>query len=63
MNYSLLILLCFLPMIILFIGIKFLLLFTETSKEIKHVHSEAQKPHGPYLENVYADVDAEEEEC
>jgi hypothetical protein len=30
--------------------------------EIKYVNDDAKRPHGPYLENVYADIDEENEE-
>ena len=34
----------------------------ETKKEINYVTSEAKKPHGPYLGDVFKDIDEKEEE-
>ena len=62
MHPSFIVLLCFLPLIVIFIAVKVYLLMTETKKEINYVTSEAKKPHGPYLEDVYEDVDKKKEE-
>ena len=32
------------------------------NEEQKYVKAESKKPHGPYVENPYEDVDEEEEE-
>jgi len=47
--------------VILVIALKFLLLFEESGREIKHVHEESLKPH-TYQTGVYDDKDKEEEE-
>ena len=36
--------------------------FSAVNDERKYVRAESKKPHGPYVANAYADVDAEEEE-
>tara|TARA_B100000965_G_C19596856_1_gene760656 strand:+ start:1966 stop:2118 length:153 start_codon:yes stop_codon:yes gene_type:complete len=33
-----------------------------TKEEKEYVGAESRKPHGPYVENPYADVDEDEEE-
>lgn len=32
------------------------------NNERRYVKAESRKPHGPYVENAYADVDEEDEE-
>lgn len=54
-------LLCFLPLVIIFILMKFVLLAEESYKEYDYVREESQRPHGPYLEDPYGDIDDEEE--
>ena len=41
---------------------KISVLIIASSDESKYVKSESRKAHGPYVENSYEDVDAEEEE-
>ena len=62
MNESLIVLLCFLPLIVIFIAVKVYLLITETKKEINYVTSESKKPHGSFVENSYEDVDEPSED-
>jgi hypothetical protein len=54
------ILLCFLPLAIIFFFTKLALLLLETAEEIDHVRDESQKPH-KYMDDVYADIDREKE--
>ena len=61
MKYPLLISLCFLPLTIIIIITKISLWLSSTSNEVKYVKEDAKRPHGPYLENAYGDVDEEEE--
>lgn len=61
MKYSLLVSLCFLPLIIIFIITKISLWMSSSATEVKYVKEDAKRPHGPYLANAYEDVDAEEE--
>ncbi len=53
-------LLCFLPLIIIFILMKFILLVEESHKEITYVRQEPTRER-QFLENVYEDLDGEED--
>ena len=53
---------CFLPLIIIYVIIKFAVWISATKAETTYVKEESKKPHGPYLAEAYADVDEEEEE-
>ena len=53
---------CFTPLIIIFIIIKLSVWISAVNSEKTYVRSESKKPHGPYVADAYADVDAEEEE-
>ena len=53
---------CFLPLGIIWIIMKLSLWIAAVNDEQKYVRAESRKPHGPYVENAYADVDEEEEE-
>ena len=54
-------LLCFLPLIIIFILMKFILLVEESHKEITYVRKEPTRKRGPYVLDPYS-VDGEENE-
>jgi hypothetical protein len=53
---------CFLPVGIIFIVMKLAVWLSGAYSEEKYVEAESRKPHGPYVENAYADVDEEDEE-
>tara|TARA_B100001564_G_C20572318_1_gene638954 strand:+ start:449 stop:658 length:210 start_codon:yes stop_codon:yes gene_type:complete len=53
---------CFTPLIIIFIIIKLSVWVSAVNSEKTYVRTESKKPHGPYVADAYADVDAEEEE-
>jgi|TARA_B100000902_G_C27159280_1_gene837863 uncharacterized membrane protein len=53
---------CFTPLIIIFIIIKLSVWISAVNSEETYVRTESKKPHGPYVADAYADVDAEEEE-
>jgi len=53
---------CFTPLIIIFIIIKLSVWISAVNSEKTYVRTESKKPHGPYVADAYADVDAEEEE-
>ena len=53
---------CFLPLIIIFIVMKFVLLVEETNKELTYVREEPNRIRGPFLENVYEDAEDEDED-
>lgn len=55
-------LLCFLPLIIIFILMKFVLLVEESHKELTYVKQEPTRERGPYVDNPYGDIDEEENE-
>ena len=53
---------CFLPLIIIFILMKFVLLVEESHKELTYVQKEPTRERGPFLENVYEDLEDEEDD-
>jgi len=53
---------CFLPLAIIYIIMKLSLWIAAVNEEQTYVREDAKRPHGPYVENAYADVDEEEEE-
>ena len=53
---------CLSPIVIIWIVMKLSLLFFSANDERKYVRAESKKPHGPYVENAYEDVDSEEDE-
>mgnify|MGYP007012443708 CR=1 FL=1 len=55
-------LLCFLPLAIIWIVMKVSVWMFAINDEKNYVKAESRKPHGPYLADAYADVDEEEEE-
>jgi len=55
-------LLCFTPLVVIYIIMKAAVWLSAISSEQKYVREESRKPHGPYVENPYEDVDEEEEE-
>ena len=60
MNYTLL--LCLSPLVIIFLLMKFIVWISAVNSESDYVRKEPFRKRGPYLENPYEDVDAEEEE-
>jgi hypothetical protein len=61
MNYPLLVSLCFLPLAIILIVTKIYLWMSSSAAEIKYVKEDAKLPRGPFLTNVYDDIDKENE--
>lgn len=53
---------CLSPIAIIWIVMKLSLLLFSANDERRYVKAESRKPHGPYVENAYADVDEEDEE-
>ena len=53
---------CFTPLIIIFIVMKLAVWIEAVNAEQDYVKREPLRKRGPFLENPYADVDAEEEE-
>lgn len=61
MRDGIILLLCFLPLGVIYIVMKLSLLLSSSVSEIKYVKEDEQREHGPYLENPYGDVDEENE--
>ena len=59
---SLVLVACFFPLAIIYIVMKLSVWIAAVSSETEYVRDESLKPHGPYVENAYADLDEEEEE-
>jgi hypothetical protein len=53
--------LCFLPLAIIYVIMKVSLWLSTSVSEINYVKEDAKREHGPFLTNVYADVDEENE--
>ena len=53
---------CLSPLAIIWLVMKFALWISAINDEKNYVRAESKKPHGPYVENPYADVDEKEEE-
>jgi len=62
MKYQITLILCFLPVLIIYIVLKVAVWMTAINAESDYVRREPLRKRGPYLENPYADVDEEEEE-
>ena len=59
---SLILLSCFLPLVIIFVVMKLAVWVDAVNAEQNYVTEDAKRPHGPYVENPYGDVDEEDEE-
>ena len=55
-------LLCFLPILIIFIVMKLVLLLGESGKEVNDVKEESKKPHGPYVDAYPEEKDSWDED-
>ena len=53
---------CFLPLAVIYIVMKLSLWIAAVNTEQEYVREDAKRPHGPYVENPYGDVDEEDEE-
>ena len=62
MNYQLTLLLCFTPLVSIYIVMKLAVWISAVNAESTYVRKEPLRKRGPYLENPYADVDEQEEE-
>jgi hypothetical protein len=52
---------CFLPLGVIWLVMKLSLWLSSSVSEVNYVREDAKREHGPYLENVYGDVDEENE--
>tara|TARA_Y100001938_G_scaffold130142_1_gene185828 strand:- start:35 stop:247 length:213 start_codon:yes stop_codon:yes gene_type:complete len=62
MSSKITLLLCFAPLVVIYIVMKLAVWMSAISAETDYVRKEPLRKRGPYLENPYADVDEEEEE-
>ena len=62
MNYSFTLLLCFIPLLVIYIVMKIAVWMSAGNAEADYVRKEPLRKRGPYVADAYADVDAEEEE-
>ena len=62
MKQSFILIACFLPLGIIYIVMKLAVLISATNSESDYVRKEPLRKRGPYMADVYADVDEEEEE-
>ena len=62
MKYQLTLLLCFIPLVIIYIVMKLAVWISAVNAESDYVRKEPLRKRGPFVENAYADVDEEEEE-
>ena len=53
---------CFLPLGIIYIVMKLAVWMSVVNSETSYVRKEPLRKRGPFVENAYADVDAEDEE-
>jgi hypothetical protein len=61
MKHALILSLCFLPLAVIYIVMKLSLWLSTSVSEVTYVREDSKRPHGPYLENPYGDLDEEEE--
>jgi len=52
---------CFLPLAVIWLVMKLSLWIAAVNEEQTYVREDSKRPHGPYVENAYGDVDEEEE--
>ena len=62
MKYQLTLILCFTPLVIIYIVMKLAVWISAVNTESDYVRKEPLRKRGPFVENAYADVDDEEEE-
>jgi hypothetical protein len=52
---------CFLPLVTIWLVMKLSLWIAAVNEEQTYVREDAKRPHGPYVEDPYADLDKEED--
>ena len=52
---------CFLPLVTIWLVMKLSLWIAALNEEQTYVREDAKRPHGPYVEDPYADLDKEED--
>jgi len=53
---------CFLPIVVIWLVMKLSLWLSSSVTEVNYVREDAKRPHGPYVENPYEDIDTENED-
>jgi len=53
---------CFLPLAVIWLVMKLSLWIAAVNEEQTYVREDAKRPHGPYVEDPYGDVDEEAED-
>ena len=62
MKYQITLIACFLPIVIIYIVLKFAVWMEAVNSEKDYVGKEPFRKRGPFVANPYEDVDAEEED-
>ena len=62
MKYQLTLILCFTPLVVIYIVMKLAVWISAVNTESDYVRKEPLRKRGPFVENAYADVDEKEEE-
>ena len=62
MKYQITLLLCFTPLVVIYIVMKLAVWLSAINAESDYVRREPLRKRGPFVENPYADIDEEEEE-
>lgn len=62
MNQSLILVLCFLPLVVIYVVMKVAVWLTSIQSEVTYVREDSKREHGPYVEDPYGDIDEEDEE-
>ncbi len=62
MKHAVILSLCFLPLAIIYVIMKVSLWLSSSVSEVKYVREDAKRPHGPYVEDPYGDLDEENED-
>ena len=53
---------CFLPLAVIWLVMKLSLWLSSSVSEVNYVREDDKRPHGPYVENAYGELDEEEED-
>ena len=61
MKHAVILSLCFLPLAVIYVIMKVSVWLSSSVSEANYVRKDSKRPHGPYLENAYDDLDEEEE--
>lgn len=59
---ALILIACFLPLVTIWLVMKLSVWIATVNMEQKYVRDDAKRPHGPYVEDPYGDVDEEGED-